>query len=74
MKVLLVDDEKLQLTRVEECVKKVLPDAELFSYLNPVQALEESKGIYFLPQHPHLLQVDQYFQVFPPHWKTFLAQ
>ena len=43
MKILLVDDESLQLTRLEECVKQVLPEAELFTYSNPVKALEESK-------------------------------
>ena len=43
MKVLLVDDEKLQLTRLEEAVKQVLPTAEIFSYTNPVSALEENK-------------------------------
>ena len=43
MKILLVDDENLQLTRLEECVKQVLPEAELFTYSNPVKALEESK-------------------------------
>ena len=44
MKILLVDDEKLQLLRLEESVKAVLPDAELFCYTNPVEALEESKN------------------------------
>ena len=43
MKILLVDDEKLQLTRLEDVVKKLLPDAALFSYQNPVLALQESK-------------------------------
>ena len=43
MKILLVDDEKLQLTRLEDVVKKLLPDATLFSYQNPVLALQESK-------------------------------
>jgi len=45
MKVLLVDDEPLQLLRLEECVRKVLPGAELLSYGNPVKALEECKGL-----------------------------
>lgn len=44
MNILLVDDEKLQLTRLQECVKRVLPDANLFAYSNPLQALEENKN------------------------------
>lgn len=43
MKILCVDDEKLQLTRLEETVKSVLPTAEVISYSNPLQALEDSK-------------------------------
>lgn len=43
MKVLLVDDEKLQLLRLEECVKEVLKDAEILSYTNPKLAIEENK-------------------------------
>lgn len=42
MKVLLVDDENLQLVRLENVCKKVLPTAEFFTYTNPVQAYEES--------------------------------
>ena len=42
MKILLVDDEQLQLLRLENAVKKVLPDAEFFSYTNPVKAFEEN--------------------------------
>lgn len=44
MKVLLVDDEKLQLMRLEESVKKVLGDSEIFSYTNPVKAFDENKN------------------------------
>lgn len=44
MKVLLVDDENLQLTRLTAVVKKVLPDDEIFAYSNPVEALEENKS------------------------------
>lgn len=44
MKILLVDDEKLQLTRLEESVKHVLPTAEIVSYTNPVLALKENKN------------------------------
>lgn len=44
MKILLVDDEQLQLIRLEEAVKHVLPDAEIFSYTNPIKAYEESKN------------------------------
>ena len=43
MKVLLVDDEKLQLTRLADTVKYVLPSAELLSFTNPVLALEAAK-------------------------------
>ena len=42
MKVLLVDDEQLQLLRLENACKKVMPDAELFSYTNPLKAAEEN--------------------------------
>ena len=44
MKILLVDDEKLQLTRLEETVKSVLPSADFVSYTNPVLALNENKN------------------------------
>ncbi|MBQ8451937.1 MAG: response regulator [Clostridia bacterium] len=44
MKVLLVDDENLQLIRLEKTVKNVLPNAELLSYTNPVRALEENEN------------------------------
>ena len=44
MKVLLVDDEKLQLTRLLDSVRYVLPTAELVSYTNPVTAYNENKG------------------------------
>ena len=47
MKILLVDDEKLQLTRLESCVKQVLKDDEIFSYQNSVKALEENKDTIF---------------------------
>ncbi len=43
MKVLLVDDEKLQLMRLEGAVKKVLPDAEILSYINPLEAYSQNK-------------------------------
>ena len=43
MKILLVDDEKLQLLRLEEAVKEVLPEAETLSYLNPMKAFEDGK-------------------------------
>ena len=39
MRILLVDDEKLQLTRLEESVKSVLPTADIVSYTNPVSSL-----------------------------------
>ena len=43
MKVLLVDDEKLQLMRLEGAVKKVLPDAEILSYINPLEAYSQNE-------------------------------
>ena len=43
MRILLVDDEQLQLLRLENACKKVLPDVEFFSYTNPVKAFEENK-------------------------------
>ena len=47
MKILLVDDEKLQLLRLEDSVKKVLPDSELFTFLNPMEAREKGKEVQF---------------------------
>ena len=44
MNILLVDDEKLQLLRLEESVKRVAKDAKVFSYTNPVEAFEENKS------------------------------
>ena len=44
MKVLLVDDEKLQLLRLTVAVKNVIPEADVFSFTNPEKALEESKN------------------------------
>ena len=43
MKVLLVDDETLQLLRLEQSVKNVIKDVESFSYTNPVLALRENR-------------------------------
>ena len=37
MKILLVDDEELQLIRLENACKKVIPDAEFFKYINPLK-------------------------------------
>ena len=43
MKILLVDDEELQLIRLESAARKVLPqDCEFLCYTNPVQAYEEN--------------------------------
>lgn len=42
MKLLLVDDEELQLIRLEGACKGVLPDATFLSFTNPVKALEEA--------------------------------
>lgn len=45
MRILLVDDEELQLLRLESEVKKVLPDATgIFSYRNPSEALKDFKN------------------------------
>lgn len=44
MKVLLVDDEQLQLIRLKESVEHILKDCEILSYTNPLQALEENKS------------------------------
>ena len=44
MKIILVDDEKLQLMRLEECVKSVVKSAEIFTYTNPLKALEDNKN------------------------------
>lgn len=41
MKILLVDDEKLQLVRLEKEVKKVLNNSEIISYTNPFDALKD---------------------------------
>ena len=43
MRILLVDDEELQLIRLENAARKVLPqDCEFLCYTNPVQAYEEN--------------------------------
>ena len=42
MKILLVDDEELQLIRLEGACKSVLPNATFLSFTNPVKALEEA--------------------------------
>ena len=44
MQILLVDDEQLQLLRLENACKKVLPDADFFSYTNPVKAFEKNEN------------------------------
>jgi two-component SAPR family response regulator len=43
MKILLVDDEELQLIRLEKACKNVLPGNEFLVYTNPLKALEENK-------------------------------
>jgi len=44
MRVLLVDDEELQLLRLTDAVKKAMPeDTEVLSYTNPVLAWEENR-------------------------------
>lgn len=43
MKILLVDDEELQLLRLENAARKALPqDSEFLCYTNPVKAFEEN--------------------------------
>lgn len=44
MKILLADDEALQLKRLEGAVKSVLPEAEIYSYTNPLEAYEQHNG------------------------------
>ena len=44
MKILLVDDEELQLTRLVESINKVLPNDEVFSFINPLEALKECEN------------------------------
>ncbi len=44
MKVILVDDEKLQLIRLLNAVNKVLPDSEVLTYTNPVLAWKENEN------------------------------
>ena len=41
MKILLVDDEELQLLRLEKACKNILPDDKFFVYTNPLKALED---------------------------------
>ena len=45
MKILLVDDEELQLTRLVDSINKVLPNDEVFSFTNPLEALKECQNI-----------------------------
>lgn len=47
MKILLVDDEELQLIRLENACKGVLPDSEYMSFTNPLKAVEEAKTTKF---------------------------
>ena len=47
MKILLVDDEQLQLIRLEKVCKSVLPNAEFFSFTYPLKALEENSNSVF---------------------------
>lgn len=46
MKILIVDDEELQLTRLIESVKKVLLTDEIFSFTNPLEALKQGESTY----------------------------
>ena len=42
MKILLVDDEELQLLRLENACKKVMPESEFFSFTNPLKVVESN--------------------------------
>ena len=44
MKILLVDDEELQLLRLEGAIKNILPKEEFLTYTNPLKALEETQN------------------------------
>ena len=46
MKVLLVDDEQLQLVRLENACKDALSDSEFSSYSNPLKALNDKTKFY----------------------------
>ena len=45
MNVLIVDDEKLQLLRLEEAVKKVMDNVNVISFINPLEALDKSRDL-----------------------------
>lgn len=42
MKILLIDDEELQLLRLESACKKVMPESEFFSFTNPIKVVESN--------------------------------
>ena len=44
MKILLVDDEELQLVRLEKVCKKVIPDGEFLCYTNSQKAFKENEN------------------------------
>ena len=44
MKFLCVDDEELQLLKLVDCVKEVVPDGEIAQFSNPLEALEYIKN------------------------------
>lgn len=44
MKILLVDDEKMALSLLRECVEKVLPDADIFPFVKAREALDHAVG------------------------------
>lgn len=45
MTILLVDDEKLQLHRLQDAVAKVLPESEVLPFGNPIEALKETEDL-----------------------------
>ena len=44
MKILLVDDEELQLLRLKNICQKLMPDDELLCFTNPIEAYESTKN------------------------------
>ena len=45
MRILAVDDEELQLLRLEKSIRDVLPEADVVSFTNPVKAYEDTKDV-----------------------------
>lgn len=80
MRILLVDDEELQLLRLVNTVKSVLKDEEILSFSNPDKALEEAKknriDLAFLDiEMPHLngIQLAKKLKVIHPQTKVIFV-